>query len=458
MYKFEDFIYIRRNYFLTNLLLKNKDEESFEERLGKCYQLQKVFRRGLELLPERDRKLFLEYINHPNVGSPFFIPMFEGEKCQNHARMIVNRAIYIMDDFLNKNGFEIHIPWIHLTHVVHGVPTDEDEEDSNIADDVIILDSPEESQKVKTASTGSSTTKARDINKLKMTKPLVSELSEKELCQRVRQLCAENDLPRELEFYILSAVVEYINEGTIMPILLEGDPGIGKTFFGKVFADILGLEYYKISAPGAATGRGLIGDSPSYKESRYGEIVNAMLTANATNPVILIDEIDKCVPGSNHSISDELLSCLDRTRVIRDQNLEIEISTANIPFILTANELKNVPLWLKDRCVIVEFPKPDVDRITSIVTKQFVILKDNDLYRGRININEDDLNKIISSMRSKGIVSLRQYVSLIENAAKAAYFEMLEKDSAKAVIDERILNQALARSGGPAKERKIGFV
>ena len=70
--------------------------------------------------------------------------------------------------------------------------------------------------------------------------------------KRVKKLCFKYDIPEELEFCLLTSVAEYLREGTVKPILLVGKPGIGKTYFGKVFAEIIGLYYYKISAPGSS--------------------------------------------------------------------------------------------------------------------------------------------------------------------------------------------------------------
>ena len=455
MHRFTNYISIRRNYFINYLLFQDKDEKSFDQRIRMFALLNKRFREALNILPERERAVLLQYINNPNFDSPFFSPVFTGEKNQNYAKLLVNRAIAEVEDYLKRFDFDISIPKISIKPTL--ILSEEEDEECVIGEDIFTED-PLLSYKEKARVLNISPQVLYDIDHLTRKEPEASGLNEKELYQRIKKKCEENDLPEALVFYLLTTAAEYLKTGTSSPILLVGRPGIGKTHFGRVFAEILGLNYYKISAPGASAGRGLTGDSPTYRAARFGEIVNAQLETKSTNPIILIDEIDKCMAGSSHHpLNDELLSCLDGTRTIKDHFLEMEISTVQIPFILTANVAKNIPAWLKDRCLVIEFPDPSPERIASIVTKQFDSLRKNALYDGRIKMDRDALMQTIGAMRARKIVSLRQYSSVIEGAAKAAYLEMLEKNRNTMTISARHFEQVMKLLGNPTTERHIGF-
>ena len=455
MHRFNKYIALRRDYFFTYILFQDKSEKSFQQRIRMFYLLNKRFGEALDLLPERERGLLLQHINNPNIESPFYLPLFRDEKNQNYARLLVNRSITTVEDYLRRFDFYVPIPRIPLKDICTEAT---EEEDGCIITEDICHEDPLLAYQGKAKILGVSPQLLYDVDHLTKHEPEAKSLSEKELYLRVKQKCAENDLPDELSFYLLTTVAEYLREGTSTPILLVGKPGIGKTYFGKVFAEIIGLHYYKISAPGASAGRGLTGDSPTYKAARFGEIISAQLEAKATNPVILIDEIDKCpANASHHSLSDELLSCLDGTRTIKDHFFETEISTSAIPFILTANVLRNVPAWLRDRCLTIEFPDPSAERIASITQKKFDSLKKNALYHDRIKMDHEAFLRTVLAMRGRDIVSLRQYSSIIENAAKAAYLEMLENNKKSMTITDRHFNQVMKLLGSPATDRRIGF-
>lgn len=459
MHRFDNYMSIRSNYFFGNLF-EDKDEVSFEKWTRNFHLLELRFREAVELLPEREKVLFLQYANSPHAINLNVTPFFGSEHNQNYAILLVNRSICIVTDYLKRFGFDLKIPRLQFlaqSEVVEdepeeGIPAEE------IENLIIVKEDPLLPYREKAKRINVSPQILYDLDHLKCQIPEAAALPEKELYLRVKKLCEENDLPEELEFYLLSSIAEYLRVGTSQPVLLVGKPGIGKTYFGKVYAEILGLHYYKISAPGASGGRGLTGDSPTFKAARYGEIINAQLEAKAANPVIIIDEIDKCtMMGAHHQLNDELLSCLDGTRTIRDHFFEMEVNTSAIPFILTANELRFVPAWLKDRCAVVEFPDPSAKRIASITSKQFEKIRSNALYLNRISIDHQAFTDTITTLRNRGVVSLRQYDSIIMNAAKAAYLEMLETGNNTMTITFRHFAKVMSLSNRNEGKRRIGF-
>ena len=283
----------------------------------------------------------------------------------------------------------------------------------------------------KSKDTGVPMATLRKLDNLKYKKPKHTRLSERKLYQKVKEACRSNNLPECLEMPVFKCVVEYLRNGVSRPILLTGNAGIGKTFFAQVLADIMGLGFFKISAPGAVTGYGLAGDCPNYKAARYGEISNAQLMTDSTNPVILIDEIDKAQisQSSGHNITDELLSCLDGTRAIKDNFLNRDVDTKGIVFILTANDDTKISPWLKDRCNVIRFPDPDLDRVVAISVKMLEKINSEPLFHGRLGIDNEDFNAALETIYADGVISLRRYESIISEAATVAYTEYLEGET-----------------------------
>lgn len=283
------------------------------------------------------------------------------------------------------------------------------------------------------------------LDNLKYKKPKYTRLSEKKLYKKVKEACQINNLPECLEVPVFKCIAEYLKNGVSQPILLTGNAGIGKTYFAKVLADIIGLGFFKISAPGASFGYGLAGDSPNYKSARYGEISNARLMTDSTNPVILVDEIDKAQhsqSASSHNIEDELLSCLDGTRTIKDNFLNRDIDTKGIVFVLTANEDKKISPWLKDRCCVIHFPDPDFDRVLAISVKMLDKINGTLLYRGRIDADYRDFTDALQTIYADGVRSLRRYDAIIREAATVAYTEFLESEANEISLTFRHLDIA----------------
>jgi len=288
----------------------------------------------------------------------------------------------------------------------------------------------------------------------------------RDLYVKIKELCEAHDLPEEIVFPLLKISLEYVRCGSTSPILLCGRAGIGKTYFGKLLAEILGLGFYKIDAQSAATGRGLTGDSATYKQSRFGEIAQACLVTDSLNPVILIDEIDKASArrDSVHNIQDELLSAMDGSHQITDNFLNRNFDVKGVIFILTANEEDRMAPWLKDRCDIVEFPEPTRDRCLSIMSKMMLKEMKSPVYEGRLKVPGKVISEVTERMYDRGVRSLRQYNKAVRSGALAAYREYLEdKSGVRDFITvspdhfDKAIEEAIVREEIEAERHKIGF-
>ncbi|SCW44333.1 ATPase family associated with various cellular activities (AAA) [Ruminococcaceae bacterium YRB3002] len=284
------------------------------------------------------------------------------------------------------------------------------------------------------------------------------KLTEQQLYKRIKTMCRENNIPEELDIYIVSALMEIFRKDTVRPILLIGNPGCGKTYLAKVVADVAGLGFHQISAPGAGVGRGLTGDSKTYRSSKYGELVSAIVNTESRNPVVLIDEIDKDSRKreNDHSITNELLSALDGSRRVYDNFLQEMVDTSGIIFILTANSEELIPEWLIDRCCKIFFPVPTKDRIVSIVRRYIAGVIDTGKCDGRVSIPDEVMDYLVNSLYDKGVRSIRQYQSLAETACDIAYCTMMDAEQSHIVVTEAMIDDA-RKEFMKHRHRGIGF-
>ena len=435
-----------------NLILERFDRENGfppEKELRKEYLVFRRFREALEMLEDRDRDLFLKYYGGDGIDDD-----------SKYNYVLINRARSVITEYLARFGIALDIPKA-------AADTDGPEEDCTEEPDMDPGCFPpwahgceydEYEEKAATCHVDPDDLRALD-NPVKRI-PRSAGLSDKELYRRIKEACIKRDIPLEMSSRIVMSVISYIRSGSCQPILLVGKAGTGKTYFAQVLADVMGLEFFKISGPGAASGRGLTGDSGAYKSPRFGEIANAMIKTGTANPVILIDEIDKSSQKDKfHCLGDELLSCLDGSRTIYDNFLERRLDTSSIPFVLTANVKELIPEWLIDRCMLIDFPDPDTDRISSILEKHIAVLRKEKLYEGRLVISRSALKSVVETMRGRGIVSLRQYTRMLDNACLEAFREMCEDtvDKKRIMVRYSHLNKAMNDITGQEHKKKSAY-
>ncbi len=170
---------------------------------------------------------------------------------------------------------------------------------------------------------------------------------------------------------ILSGEMEP-EEFYVMPILLLGDPGIGKTYLAMQLAKALGVEMEKMGASGAQSAFQLNGSHPSWNNGKYGSLIELLAKGKSSSPVVLIDEVDKIGTASVYPILPALLDLLEpRTaRCFKDQFLGMEFDCSRMIFILTANSIDTVPTPLLSRVNVFDVPRPDVAQRLRIILQE----------------------------------------------------------------------------------------
>ncbi|MBW8836177.1 MAG: AAA family ATPase, partial [Burkholderia sp.] len=149
----------------------------------------------------------------------------------------------------------------------------------------------------------------------------------------------------------------------LMPILLLGDPGIGKTHFAKQLARLLGTAYQYVAMSSLTAWWILSGASSQWKNAKPGKVFDALVNGSYANPVITVDEIDKATGDSQYDPLGALYALLehDTAQSFIDEFAEIPINAGHVIWIATANDARSIPEPIMNRMNVYEIPPPDRD-------------------------------------------------------------------------------------------------
>jgi ATP-dependent Lon protease len=149
----------------------------------------------------------------------------------------------------------------------------------------------------------------------------------------------------------------------ISPMLLLGDPGIGKTHFAKRLSQLLGTGFGFVSMSSLTAGWVLSGASSQWKNSRTGKVFDTLVHGDYANPVLVVDEIDKASAESHYDPLGALYSLLEHetARSFTDEFAEVPLDCSDIVWIATANESARIPEPILNRMNVYEIEAPDAD-------------------------------------------------------------------------------------------------
>ncbi len=207
-------------------------------------------------------------------------------------------------------------------------------------------------------------------------------------------------------------------------ICLVGPPGVGKTSIGKSVAECMGRRFARVSLGGVSDESEIRGHRRTYIGSMPGRIVNAIKLAGSSNPVILLDEIDKLCTSYHGDPSAALLEALDpeQNSTFKDHYIDMPYDLSKVLFITTANSLDGVPAPLIDRMEVLSiagYTREDKFQIAKrhLVSAQLEL---HGLTRANCKISEDAIFSIIDYYtRESGVRQLNRNIASL--CRKAAY-------------------------------------
>ena len=179
---------------------------------------------------------------------------------------------------------------------------------------------------------------------------------------------------------VKTRIIEYLavrkqSKNVESPIIcLVGPPGVGKTSLAYSIASSMGRKFTKISVGGVDDYSYIKGHTRAYIGATPGKIIDGIMRAKSSNPVFLIDEVDKMQTGYKGDPSSALLEVLDATqnKYFKDNYIEEEYDLSQVFFILTANDLSTIPSTLKDRLEIINITGyTDLEKLS--ITKNYII-------------------------------------------------------------------------------------
>ncbi|MFA6280069.1 MAG: endopeptidase La [Bdellovibrionales bacterium] len=229
------------------------------------------------------------------------------------------------------------------------------------------------------------------------------------------------------------------------PILcLVGPPGVGKTSLGKSIARATGRTFVRMSLGGVRDESEIRGHRRTYIGSMPGKIVQGMKKAKASNPLFLLDEVDKLGSDWRGDPSSALLEVLDpeQNNTFNDHYLEVDYDLSDVLFVCTANSLK-MPQPLLDRMEIIRLSGYTEDEKIEIAQRHLLakVMKEHGLKKTEFSISEDALRDIVRYYtREAGVRSLEREMATL---ARKAIKEILVKTTKTIHITRRNIEKYL---------------
>ncbi len=248
------------------------------------------------------------------------------------------------------------------------------------------------------------------------------------------------------------------------PIMcLVGPPGVGKTSLGKSVAKATGREFIRISLGGVRDESEIRGHRRTYIGSMPGKIIQALKKAKTTNPLILLDEIDKMGQDFRGDPASAMLEVLDpeQNSTFVDHYLEVEYDLSNVMFLTTSNSY-NMPGPLLDRMEIIPLAGYTEDEKSEIAKRHLIPkqIKNHGLKKDEFVLGDDALTDMVRYYtREAGVRNLEREIA---KTARKALTSIIKKETDRVVVSSDNIDDFLGvkkyRYGLAEDEHQIGVV
>ncbi|SDS02298.1 ATP-dependent Lon protease [Maribacter dokdonensis] len=258
------------------------------------------------------------------------------------------------------------------------------------------------------------------------------------------------DVKKRIVEYL--AVLKLRNDMKSPILCLYGPPGVGKTSLGKSIAEALGREYVRMSLGGLRDEAEIRGHRKTYIGAMPGRIIQSLKKAGKSNPVFILDEIDKLSNSHQGDPSSAMLEVLDpeQNSDFHDNFLELGYDLSKVMFVATANNLGSIQPALRDRMEIIHVSGYTIEEKVEIAKKHLLPkqLTEHGLDASHLKIGKPQLEKIVEGYtRESGVRSLeKQIAKMVRYAAKSI---ATEEDYEIKVSNEVIIEVL----GAPKMER-----
>ena len=228
-------------------------------------------------------------------------------------------------------------------------------------------------------------------------------------------------------------------------ICLYGPPGVGKTSLGKSIAESLERNYERVSLGGLRDEAEIRGHRKTYIGAMPGRIIKSVKKAKSSNPVFVLDEIDKVARDNHGDPSSALLEVLDpeQNETFHDNYLDLDYDLSKVMFVATANSLSTIQPALRDRMEIIEINGYTIEEKVQIAQKHLLPkqLKLHGIEKTQFTLENKIIEKIADQYtRESGVRTLDKMISkLIRNVAKSIAMNQRYSHSPKSNEIEKVL-------------------
>ncbi len=255
---------------------------------------------------------------------------------------------------------------------------------------------------------------------------------------------------RIVEYLAVKSLIGADSRGTLL--CLAGPPGVGKTSIAKSLAESLGRKFVRISLGGVRDEAEIRGHRRTYVGAMPGKLVQALKKAQVGNPVILLDEIDKMSSDFRGDPSSAMLEVLDpeQNKNFTDHYLEVEYDFSKVMFVMTANDIGNIPGPLRDRMEIIHLSGyTPVEKLE--ICKNYLLpkaIKQNGLEKFELQVPDKMIMRTIMGFtREAGVREIERLINTLARKAATEVVTKSLKEGYKFFINHKVLEKYL----GPVK-------